>query len=75
MLISTDEASNIRVWLIETGELSQTIEEYHGPVSALAWISLRNSEDRVFVAGYVDGSLIVYRRAGAAVSAFVELKF
>ena len=57
------------------GELSQTIEEYHGPVSALAWISLRNSEDRLFVAGYADGSLIIYRRTGAAVSALNELKF
>jgi WD40 repeat protein len=68
--ISEDDASKICIWLIETGELSQIIEEYRGPVSAFAWISLLNSEDRAFVVGYADGSLVVYRKAGTAVSIY-----
>ena len=58
-----DDDGRAIVWNRRSGEAIQTLSNpFHGAVSAVVWVKIRDSDENAFVLGFSDGSLHLFKR-------------
>ncbi|KAH7903271.1 WD40-repeat-containing domain protein, partial [Hygrophoropsis aurantiaca] len=63
LLLSGGNDARALIWNLHTGELLQEMEcMFEGPVSAMKWITPRESRGSAFIFGCADGTLHLYQR-------------